>query len=181
MFPSLFLQKPSFNPIGTFWDFTSDLSHSDTAYTTLALPAHTDTTYFTDPCGLQLFHLLSHTGGSGGASLLVDGFRCASILKDEDPEAYKTLSEFRVPSHCSGNAGVRIRPSYGFPVLGHEPVPGALRQVRWNNDDRAPLSLCLGRQDIEKWYDAARKWVKILRRPENEYWEQLRPGMPLSI
>ncbi|EPQ32483.1 uncharacterized protein PFL1_00677 [Pseudozyma flocculosa PF-1] len=46
---------------GGFWDFTSDLSHGDTAYTDLALQAHTDTTYFTDPAGLQLFHLLSHT------------------------------------------------------------------------------------------------------------------------
>ncbi|KAJ2966428.1 hypothetical protein NUW54_g13810 [Trametes sanguinea] len=31
---------------GTFWDFTSDLAKGDTAYTTLALSAHTDTTYF---------------------------------------------------------------------------------------------------------------------------------------
>ena len=31
---------------GTFWDFTSDLAKGDTAYTTLALGAHTDTTYF---------------------------------------------------------------------------------------------------------------------------------------
>lgn len=31
---------------GKFWDFTSDLAKGDTAYTTLALGAHTDTTYF---------------------------------------------------------------------------------------------------------------------------------------
>ena len=31
---------------GTFWDFTSNLAKGDTAYTTLALGAHTDTTYF---------------------------------------------------------------------------------------------------------------------------------------
>ena len=31
---------------GTFWDFTSDLAKGDTAYTTMALGAHTDTTYF---------------------------------------------------------------------------------------------------------------------------------------
>ena len=32
-------------PDGSFWDFTSDLAKGDTAYTTLALGAHTDTTY----------------------------------------------------------------------------------------------------------------------------------------
>lgn len=31
---------------GQFWDFTSDLAKGDTAYTTLALGAHTDNTYF---------------------------------------------------------------------------------------------------------------------------------------
>ena len=31
---------------GRFWDFTSDLAKGDTAYTTLALGAHTDNTYF---------------------------------------------------------------------------------------------------------------------------------------
>ncbi|CAO3566319.1 unnamed protein product [Mortierella alpina] len=38
---------------GGFWDFTSDLGHGDTAYTDIALGVHTDTTYFTDPVGLQ--------------------------------------------------------------------------------------------------------------------------------
>lgn len=31
---------------GGFWDFTSDLAKGDTAYTNMALRAHTDTTYF---------------------------------------------------------------------------------------------------------------------------------------
>jgi hypothetical protein len=31
---------------GRFWDFTSDLAKGDTAYTTLALGAHTDNTYY---------------------------------------------------------------------------------------------------------------------------------------
>jgi hypothetical protein len=34
---------------GKFWDFTSDLAKGDTAYTTLALGAHTDNTYFVNP------------------------------------------------------------------------------------------------------------------------------------
>jgi trimethyllysine dioxygenase len=31
------------------WSFTADLAHADTAYTQLALDAHTDNTYFTEP------------------------------------------------------------------------------------------------------------------------------------
>ncbi|OBT83026.1 hypothetical protein VE02_07780, partial [Pseudogymnoascus sp. 03VT05] len=101
---------------GAFYDFTSDLTMKDTAYTTLALPAHTDTTYFTDPSGLQLFHLLSHVG-SGGASLLVDGFACASQLRTQDPRAYDILSRVPVPWHASGNEGVVITPASWVPVF----------------------------------------------------------------
>ncbi|KAK4983039.1 hypothetical protein LTR66_008985 [Elasticomyces elasticus] len=162
---------------GGFWDFTSDLSSKDTAYTSLGLEAHTDTTYFSDPAGLQLFHLLSHTDGSGGESLLVDGFRAAEILKHEDPAAYRTLSEVGVWSHASGNEGVSIRPYKAFPVLQHEPWTGGLVQVRWNNADRAGLDVGFSR--VQEWYDAAAKFDEILKRPESQYWEQLRPGRPL--
>ncbi|KAI9821378.1 MAG: hypothetical protein M1832_003384 [Thelocarpon impressellum] len=164
---------------GGFYDFTADLASKDTAYTTIALGAHTDTTYFSDPVGAQMFHLLSHTDGSGGESLLVDGFRAAKILRDEDPEAYQVLSEIRVPSHASGNEGISIQPMAPFPVLNHHPVTKELVQIRWNNDDRATMDRWKSEDELEAWYSAARKWSQILRRPENEYWEQLRPGRPL--
>lgn len=165
---------------GGFWDFTSDLAAKDTAYTTLALGAHTDMTYFSDPAGLQLFHLLSHTKGSGGTSLLVDGFRVAGELKAQAPEAYDILSRVRVPSHASGNEGVSIQPFAPFPVLNHHPVSGELIAVRWNNDDRATMNRWNSETEMEDWYDAARLWTRRLRSKEAEYWEQLRPGRPLS-
>ena len=131
-----------------------------------------------------MFHLLSHTSGSGGASLLVDGFRAAKTLKKEAPDAYEVLSTVRVPTHASGNDGISIQPEYPSPVLNHHPVTGELVQVRWNNDDRAMIDVLGGSVEgverVEAWYEAARKWVKILRMEENEYWEQLRPGIPLS-
>jgi trimethyllysine dioxygenase len=156
----------------------------DTAYTSLALPAHTDNTYFTDPSGLQMFHLLSHTSGDGGASLLVDGFHCASLLQKADARAYKILCDVPVQWHASGNEGIAITPAHRFPVLNLDPDSndGELLQVRWNNDDRAtmPLELPPGVK-VEEWYEAARLWNEIVRDQRNEYWEQLTPGRPLSM
>lgn len=43
---------------GKFWDFTSDLAKSDTAYTTLALSAHTDNTYFVSPSPTMVLEYL---------------------------------------------------------------------------------------------------------------------------
>ena len=170
---------------GGLWDFTSNLFKKDTAYTSLALAAHTDTTYFTDPCGLQMFHLLSHTDGEGGESLLVDGFKAAAILQNEDPQAYETLSTVNVPTHASGNEAISIQPSRGFPVLNHKnprqpPKFVDLIQVRWNNDDRGILDEHMSPWVADRWYHAARKWNEIIRRPENEYWAQLKPAMPIS-
>lgn len=125
----------------------------DTAYTDLALEAHTDTTYFSDPAGLQMFHMLSHTEGDGGKSLLVDGFRAANRLFEIDPDAYRTLSTVSVYSHASGNEDVSIQPYRGFPVLTHDPDRRHLAQVRWNNSDRAGVDLRW--HDIDRWYDAA--------------------------
>ncbi|GLB40713.1 putative protein of unknown function (DUF971) [Lyophyllum shimeji] len=167
---------------GRFWDFTSDLAKGDMAYTTIALGAHTDTTYFTDPCGLQVFHLLSHTDGSGGASLLVDGFYAASILKELYPDAYDVLSNVRVPAHAAGEPSALYRPSppSGYPVLSHDPVSGELTQVRWNNDDRSVMSH-LGPQLVEEWYSAIRAWNECLTSPDSEFWIQLQPGTAVVI
>ncbi|KAK2750950.1 hypothetical protein FQN57_000025 [Myotisia sp. PD_48] len=163
---------------GGFWDFTSDLSMKDTAYTSQHLNCHTDTTYFTEPAGLQMFHILHHTQGKGGETLLVDGFAAARTLLAEDPEAYKVLSEVKLSSHSSGNEDVCIRPAHSFSVLNHLPDSPELYQVRWNNDDRAP-----GHGDsietINRWYQAAKKWNEILKRPSMEICLKLEPGTPL--
>jgi trimethyllysine dioxygenase len=162
---------------GGFYDFTADLASQDTAYTNIALEAHTDNTYFSDPAGLQAFHLLSHTGGSGGASLLVDGFKVADELLQLDKEAYKILSTVNVHAHASGNEGISIQPYRGFPVLEHDPATGDLLRVRWNSSDRASIELPI--DEVEVWYDAARKFDQLLKKKENEYWEQLTPGRVL--
>ena len=162
---------------GGFYDFTADLASQDTAYTNIALEAHTDNTYFSDPAGLQAFHLLSHTDGSGGASLLVDGFRAAHELARADPAAYNVLASVNVHAHASGNEGISIQPYRGFPVFEHDPATGALLRVRWNSSDRAGVELEI--DEVATWYAAARKLDALLKAQANEYWEQLRPGRVL--
>lgn len=173
---------------GGFYDFIPDLALADTAYTNLALPAHTDTTYFTDPAGLQSFHLMSHfappsaegkADALGGKSLLVDGFHAANILRKEDPEAFDVLTKVKIPWHASGNQGITISPDKKYPVLELDEATGEVQRVRWNNDDRGVVPFHEGTSPTE-WYDAARKWYSILTRPDVECWTQLKPGQPIS-
>lgn len=162
---------------------------ADTAYTNIALGAHTDTTYFSDPAGLQAFHMLSHvadadskdspTGaGLGGQSLLVDGFRAANTLKQEDPVAFGVLARAKLPWHASGNEGITIAPDKLYPVLEVDERTGNMHRVRWNNDDRGVVPFT--QPGGAEWYEAARKWHSILTRKDMEYWFQLKPGNLLS-
>lgn len=132
---------------GGFYDFVPDMAKADTAYTNIALPAHTDTTYFTDPAGLQAFHMLSHTSPpgapegeqpTGGQSLLVDGFHAAKILLEEDPSLYHELCGWHVLWHASGNEGVTITSDDNFPVIKRvfKGDVDEVHMIRWNNDDR---------------------------------------------
>jgi len=162
---------------GKFWDFTADLARGDTAYTNFALPAHTDNTYFTDPCGLQIFHLLEHTDGTGGATLLVDGFYVASILRDLYPDAYRLLSTVPIPAHAAGEPGVLYRASHT--PLEHD-TAGNLQAVRWNNDDRSALRN-VPHEDVPRLYEAMRTWDKLITSQDSEYWVQLSPGTVLAI
>ena len=164
---------------GGFWDFTSDLKHSDTAYTPLPLPAHTDTTYYGQSAGLQLFHCLK-VSATGGESLLVDGYKAAQLLRSEHPDSYKILSRTPVPAHSAGD------PNFFFqvrskPILCHDLVgTGELVQVRWNNDDRSAMSDFPGEGGVDAFYEAIRRWNEILTRRDMEYWFQLVPGRALS-
>ncbi|GAA6032096.1 hypothetical protein JCM8097_007071 [Rhodosporidiobolus ruineniae] len=168
---------------GGFWDFTANLEHGDLAYSEVKLEGHTDTTYFTDPCGLQLFHLLSdpstHTGGQ---NLLIDGFRAAHLLKLRHPNDYEFLAHVPTPSHASGSgsasspSGVHMRPMKQEPLFIHNET-GELVQVRWNMDDRGALGgHGMHGRKMEKWYKAMREWERILRNPESQLWTQMEPG-----
>ncbi|KAF9397186.1 hypothetical protein BGX21_009140 [Mortierella sp. AD011] len=163
---------------GGFWDFTSDLGHGDTAYTDIPLGSHTDTTYFTDPVGLQMFHLLYHDG-EGGHNLLVDGFHCAKVLKEKYPQSYKTLSEIGVPSHSAGDKATHIIPSpRRNPILNHDSVTNELVQIRFNNDDRSTMDH-LDADQVETFYSALFDWNKVLTDEKNMLWTKFQPGRVL--
>lgn len=54
---------------GKFWEFTADFSWGDTAYTTLALDAHTDNTYFVSERMIFLVLWLIGVPGTSDGSL----------------------------------------------------------------------------------------------------------------
>lgn len=162
---------------GGFWDFTSDLSKNDTAYTNIDISSHTDGTYWSDTPGLQLFHLLFHDG-TGGTTSLVDAFKCAQILKEQHPESFELLTRIPVPAHSAGEEKVCIQPDVPQPVFKLD-SEGQLLQVRWNQSDRSTMDNWSDPSDVPKFYEAIKHWVQIITSKENEIFYQLKPGQCL--
>jgi trimethyllysine dioxygenase len=66
-------------------------------------------------------------------------------------------------------------------MLTHDGVTGKLAQVRWNNEDRGVLGQGWSPDQVEEWYDAAKKWDQAVRSVDAEYWVQLSPGTLVVI
>jgi len=175
---------------GSFWDFTSQSEPVDTAYTNLSLSLHTDTTYFTDPAGLQLFHCLQPATQGGGQSTFADGFAAAQHLYKVNPDYYNILSSVRIVSHASGSSDTfgtfmnNAPHAGGFPVFTHSaphirPHPKNLTQIRWNNDDRHSGTQWPSHERMIVWYRAARVWQELLASKEFQWEAHLQPGRPI--
>ena len=139
------------------------------------------------PCGLQLFHLLSPASShKGGHNLLIDGFRAASIFRQSHPELYDLFSTIPIPSHASGTgsssspSGVHMAPLVAQPVFTHDPATGELVQVRWNGDDRGVVGGKAWEGKMEAWFEAVRVWEGILRSEEAALWTVMETGTAVS-
>lgn len=161
---------------GDVWEMKPSEHHDDTAYSSQALKAHNDNTYFSESAGLQVFHVLDHKG-EGGETLLVDGFRAAQCVKDEDINSFQVLTETSIEAeylekgqhHC-----------YTSPVLTLHPITGKFRKIRYNLYDRSPMSTVPFAKVME-WYHAMGLLTKAVEDPSGEWWLKLRPGQVLFI
>jgi trimethyllysine dioxygenase len=159
---------------GGYWDFTANMEHKDTAYTSMAIGPHTDGTYSFDAPGYQMFHCLA-ADCSGGENILIDGFKIAEIIRDEHPDDYETLTTIAVP-------GQYLDHERGIHLMARRPLlrldgDGRLVQVSYNNHDRAPFTLSAARR--KSFYKALATFARLAADPRLEYHRRLLPGSVL--
>jgi trimethyllysine dioxygenase len=159
---------------GGYYDFTADLAHKDTAYTSMAIGPHTDGTYSLDAPGYQIFHCLA-ADCSGGDNLLIDGFKVGQIMQSQYPEDYRLLSMVEIPGryldHARGIELVARRP-----LFRHD-QSGALLQVSYNNHDRAPFVLPV--EQHRRFYRALSRFAGLCAQSGLHYRRRLLPGSVL--
>ncbi|XP_050076179.1 uncharacterized protein LOC126563576 [Anopheles maculipalpis] len=161
---------------GDMWTFSeSKMDHSDTAYTNGFLGPHTDNTYFSDAAGLQVLHCIQFNG-TGGETLLVDGFQAVNRLRETDPDAYERLCEYPLEAEYMEE---EKHHRFIAPVIRKHPlVPGAVEQIRFNPYDRAPLRT-LAPKEVPQFYADYRKLAVEVHREEAQWKFQLTPGTVL--
>jgi len=154
---------------GRHFDVRSVPNPNNLAYTAAALGVHTDNPYRDPTPGLQLLHCLE-ADAPGGDTILVDGFRAAELLRDEDSTAFSLLAwlplDFRFADASADLAG-RV------PVISTD-FEGRVTAVHFNDRSMAPADL--PEDLVESWYGAYRAFARILRRPELELTLRLEPG-----
>lgn len=127
---------------------------------------------------LQVFQCLEHTGGSGGETLLVDGFHALQELKENNEDAFQFLCDTPIPHHFLDKTDHLFAE---LPIIQRNPLSGEFVQIRFNPNDRAPLTNLSDANKIQKFYDAYIALTKLVRKKENELWFKLQPGTILFI
>lgn len=162
---------------GKSWEFSNlNMDFKDTAYTNQEILPHNDGTYFYDPPGLQVFHGLEHDG-TGGETVLVDGFNCAEILRSQSPDSFEFLRRTRL-THDFADPELKNRNQET--ILRLHPVTDQMEWIRYNPYDRSLYST-VAQRELPEMYAALASLASVLEDPSNEYRVKLRPGTVLFI
>ncbi len=130
------------------------------ASTSLELKPHTDMPNYNNPPGVQMFHFLVNEA-EGGMSTAVDGFNIARLLKEQDPDAYKTLTEIPVPFRMDSARGDILSAN---PLLTLD-TAGNLKVFRFSNQLAQSLNLSVDK--MEAFYHAYRLLGRLIEDPDN--------------
>jgi trimethyllysine dioxygenase len=159
---------------GGYYDFSANLEHKDTAYTSMAIGPHTDGTYSLDAPGYQMFHCLA-ADCSGGDNVLIDGFTVAQIMQRQHAGDYDVLRTVEIPGRYLDHArGIQLMARR--PLFRHT-QSGELLQVSYNNHDRAPFVLPL--EQHRRFYRALATFAGLCADPSLHYRRRLLPGSVL--
>lgn len=148
-----FLRETNF---GVTFEVRSKPNPNNLAYTSHALPLHTDLPNQELPPGFQFLHCLANEA-VGGGSTFCDGFALAEDLRRDDPQAFKLLCETPVPFRFQDE---------NYDIRRHHPVIqldafGALQELHVNAHIAAVFDLPPAL--IEPYYRAYRKLLTRTR------------------
>jgi gamma-butyrobetaine dioxygenase len=156
---------------GRWFEVRAEVNPTNLAYTNLGLQAHSDNPYRDPVPTLQILYCLENSV-EGGESCVVDGFRAARRLRDEDAQAFDLLTRYCARFDYAGSSDVHL--AARRPLLELAP-DGELIAVRFNNRSAAPVT-DVPYEAMAAWYAAYRRFGEIVDDPAMAVSFRLEPG-----
>ncbi|NCW56003.1 MAG: gamma-butyrobetaine dioxygenase, partial [Rhodobacteraceae bacterium] len=156
---------------GKWFEVRTEVNPVNLAYTGLGLQAHTDNPYRDPVPSMQILYCLENSA-QGGDSIVVDGFRAAEILADQDADAFALLAGHCARFSYEGSAGVSLHARR--PMIETTP-DGEVITIRFNNRSAAALT-DIPYEYMQPYYRAWRLFAEIIDDVSMQVSFKLAPG-----
>jgi gamma-butyrobetaine dioxygenase len=156
---------------GRWFDVRAEVNPNNLAYTNLGLQAHTDNPYRDPVPTLQILACLENSV-EGGESTVVDGFKVAERLHQENPKGFDLLTKHCARFEYVGSTGVKLRAKRPIIELGPDQE---LIAIRFNNRSSAAFT-DIPFDDMADYYAAYRRFAELVEDPVMEVKFKLKPG-----
>ncbi|NRB18373.1 MAG: TauD/TfdA family dioxygenase [Rhodobacteraceae bacterium] len=156
---------------GRHFEVRTEVNPTNLAFTGLGLQAHTDNPYRDPVPSLQVLYCLESTA-AGGENMVVDGFRAAERLREENQDWFDVLSQYCARFEYAGEDDVILRSRR--PMIELSP-DGELVGIRFNNRSLAAVT-DVPFDKMDSYYAAYRRLGEIIDDPEMEVTFRLNPG-----
>ncbi len=156
---------------GKYFNVKSKTNAVNLAFTNLGLQAHTDNPYRDPVPTIQILHCMKNST-KGGATKVIDGFKAAILLKNKNRKYFDLLSKYCSRFEFKGKKNVHLKSR--FPMIELSP-DNEIRAVHFNNRSIAPIT-DVPYKDMLNYYEAYRKFSKIIDDPKMAISFKLKPG-----
>jgi len=144
---------------GVLFEVRTEVNPNNLAYTNMGLGSHTDNPYRDPVPTVQLLHCLE-SSTEGGDSVLVDGFKAATVLRQESKEDFDILTRTWINFRFSDDK-TNLRSRVPMIELNDN---NEIVKVRYNN--RSIDTIKLPTNKIRHFYKAYRHWSEIIERED---------------
>ena len=156
---------------GKYFNVKSKTNAVNLAFTNLGLQAHTDNPYRDPVPTIQILHCIKNST-KGGATKVIDGFKAAILLKNKNRKYFDLLSKYCSRFEFKGKKNVHLKSR--FPMI-ELSADNEIRAIHFNNRSIAPIT-DVPYKDMLNYYEAYRKFSKIIDDPKMAISFKLKPG-----
>jgi gamma-butyrobetaine dioxygenase len=144
---------------GPLFEVRIEVNPNNLAYTNMGIGSHTDNPYRDPVPTVQLLHCLE-SSTEGGDSVLVDGFKAATLLRQESKQDFDILTSTWINFRFS-DASTDLRSRVPMIEINDK---NEIIKVRYNN--RSIDTLKLPADKIRPFYKAYRHWGEAIERDD---------------